>query len=1471
MKKLTISFLAISLSYILLSHQALSETLKVKKIQQATSLTPSISLITNSSFENLLDKDLKEFLKLSVDGKEQDFNFKIIGNEICFYNLKPNTKYEIEIKKGFKGDSFTPLDKDLSFTYTTQNAQSAVNLPHGILLTTQNAPKLNLETVNLDKLSVKLFRLSEKDIKDNELYRIISHDNLEIDDSLFRTIQESTYLEGEIKLNLENKQNEKVFTKLDLDKLSNNKLSGLYILLVTKEDADTNDLAYNDVYLAKPLVITDLATTTYQGSDGLLVQVRNFSKAVTLENAEVSLIAFNNTVLGQGKTDKNGFIRFDKKLLKGQGALAPLSVITKKGNDIQVIDLRSSPLYFEQDISPYDLDNDTVFAYLDRDLVKKGENINLNVLVRDKNLNAKDLKILHIKLKSPYGQNIFNKSIKSKSKGAFELSIDIPKVIDDGIYTLSLSADGKNEILHRDIKVENFAPQNLILNVLSNKKVLKSGENKLAIEGRYNYGALLKDGNSQAFLTITPDNYPFSDDLKLYAGPNTKTVNKQESEYLQGQFSEKQNSYIFDINLNEKNYARSISANFNLYDKQGMGASDVYKAKVLSDSPLVAIKRLSDDSFSITKRDPNGNFIKDKVSYELYKINTSYQYALDNGHFRFTNVEYKVPLYKGEIDLQKEDLKVSNLKLNLENGRYEIVLKAKNSYTEYRFDKGYITMDMANNPERFDLVLDKDIYKLGDTAILSFHSNQDGMANLVIGSNEVKKITSFNVKKGVNKLEVKIDKDFLKGQHVNVCIYAQDNGQNKTLRQIGLSYIKVDLNQHKLNIKAHIKDSYKPLERISIPLEFYGASENTYYTAALVDDGILNLTNFKAPDPFAYLTKKPFYNLKIHDLYGYLMRFSSTNQGYGEDEALASNKSLVFENGSYFKDDKNLIKLYQGQTKVIDGKANLTFTLPRRNGSAKLMIVAFDENKVGSQSYDIKIHDSVVVNNNIPKFLYKNEKLSSTVDISYLEDKKENINLNLQCQNEIDCKNLDENYSLSQGEIKSIHIPLLASNLGLGQVNLKVKTSSFNFDEQNEISVISDNLLTYKIDFSKLQDLYKLPYIVDKNLFDYLKQREINNLKDACEILSVLFNLKDLNLLDLDFNLEDKIDLCLKTITSKFSKYGYIVNNFGDYELEKKAIELIFQAYSKGYDMNLELLKALNRKLYDMSNYSSSDDGPWALMVRAFNGENVLAQARYLFEALSDNLSLPMALNFMQIFSIYEDTNLASKAYDIGLQKIEMYKKQEALLNKDSKNRSAYEYMQNISKAFLYDRLALYIKALELGFTSDDLLSLLKSSGLNGNINDKTLAYLTKLSVLAANYEKKLPLASSFDDKRLFKDLKGKLIQNPCQKLGEVIYVIDEYESKYPYAINILQEEKDLTFLRYLEVLSPYDKSTTYLLGKLNSYVDLGYTNKYEKRINIDRGEDYSNYRIARKAMVTSQGQCVIPKVRSTDVNNPSF
>jgi uncharacterized protein YfaS (alpha-2-macroglobulin family) len=160
-------------------------------------------------------------------------------------------------------------------------------------------------------------------------------------------------------------------------------------------------------------------------------------------------------------------------------------------------------------------------------------------------------------------------------------------------------------------------------------------------------------------------------------------------------------------------------------------------------------------------------------------------------------------------------------------------------------------------------------------------------------------------------------------------------------------------------------DLVRPNTRVEVPVRVANAAGGTaMLTLAAVDEGILRLTRFASPDPVAHFLARRRLGLDIRDDYGRLIAPVE-----GEAATLRQGGDGM-DGAGLLEIPQRVVALFAGPVQVgADGLARVPLDLPDFAGELRLMVVAWDGNRIGAAAKPMTVREAVIAEALLPRFL----------------------------------------------------------------------------------------------------------------------------------------------------------------------------------------------------------------------------------------------------------------------------------------------------------------------------------------------------------------------------------------------------------------------------------------------------------------------------------------------------------------------
>jgi len=221
----------------------------------------------------------------------------------------------------------------------------------------------------------------------------------------------------------------------------------------------------------------------------------------------------------------------------------------------------------------------------------------------------------------------------------------------------------------------------------------------------------------------------------------------------------------------------------------------------------------------------------------------------------------------------------------------------------------------------------------------------------------------------------------------------------KPMRYYGILPIKVEDEKTRLRLTMNTPKEVKPGDDFSIEIT-NSSKENASFTLAVVDEGLLDLTNFKTPDPWKYYFQKLALGIETSDNYdeiiGALMpdMDSYLSIGGGDEAAAMGGKQKT----QRFK----AVSLFSGVQEVKAGKTEkIKFKMPQYVGSVRAQLIGVSQNAFSKNEANITVKKPLMILPTVPRASKPGDKFKIPVSVFAMEDDIRNVNVSLQVSSEL--------------------------------------------------------------------------------------------------------------------------------------------------------------------------------------------------------------------------------------------------------------------------------------------------------------------------------------------------------------------------------------------------------------------------------------------------------------------------------------
>jgi uncharacterized protein YfaS (alpha-2-macroglobulin family) len=334
-----------------------------------------------------------------------------------------------------------------------------------------------------------------------------------------------------------------------------------------------------------------------------------------------------------------------------------------------------------------------------------------------------------------------------------------------------------------------------------------------------------------------------------------------------------------------------------------------------------------------------------------------------------------------------------------QSGEYEIRLMSEDEsgYVYRKFfaygwaDTEYSSFEVSREGE-ITIETDKSTYQNGEKAELLFKSPFEG--NLVVTVERAGVLDHYQLqtKNKAAKLSLPLNKQHIPNVYITATALKKLDDKDVFLTVAhGVTNINVEDEDNQLSVEIQAVEKSRSKRKQKIRIK---TSPGAEVTLAVVDEGILQLTNYQSPDPYAFYYQKRALEVISYDLYKYLY----PEHGYSSSEAGDVSLDLSKRVNPMTNKRIKLLALWSGQMKA-NRKGECTFEawLPKFSGAVRIMAVAYKDHQFGSAEKEMKVADPVVISTALPRILSPGDELDFPVTLTNTTNKstKAKVSINV--------------------------------------------------------------------------------------------------------------------------------------------------------------------------------------------------------------------------------------------------------------------------------------------------------------------------------------------------------------------------------------------------------------------------------------------------------------------------------------------
>jgi alpha-2-macroglobulin len=1023
------------------AHLNLSAPVEPEKLHQFLS-------IINTDSDNAIAYDL------SVDSGSNKHNFRYLVEA----EFAPHTDYRFAISSGLLAADGALTNKDISTDYQTPALERKVNFAlKGNILSRYDAQNVQVLSSNRESFSLSIDQIYASNVRN---YLNTGLRNRGALGNAGKQIYSERFYPGSI--HHQKVDDVELTTGIDLSKFFRANPHGLYRIRLNSN--------------SRWFLSSDIALIARRTDDAVYAWALSLSDAVPLANIKLELVDAWNQTVTEVRTDASGFAKLNNPNPKNTHIL-----LASHGDDFSFLDFRTQ----QESFSGFDVtgvrsaqDASLLQAYLygERGVYRPGDTLHLVGVVRDQDGALPTADSLILSLKDPTGAERFSERYAIDATGIVTLDYAIPADAKTGKWQAQLAWRGSN-IGTLNYQVEEFIPNKIKVELSSTVKAALPGQLfKFAVQSNNLFGPAAAGRKVVGRISLRPDyfkpkgygDYSFGHDDHRFQQLNTDLIETRLDD---------KGHHVYEYQVPEgidSPIGLSLHYNATVIDDSGRGVAEYAQVPVHLFEQYVGVRRLASNTiergdtvkFAIVNVTAEGQTIdpaQQSLKYEVFrKRKVTHFRKNERGYYRYVTEKVDVPLqnqvgsdnrfdylteYSGEHYLQVTDLnggQVTRFYFNVVGPRDQV--------------------SIVEAPEAVLMKARQPHATVGETLQVDIQAPFAGHLLLIAERDEVMWTRSIDMSENTVTVSLPISAAQVPNIYLSAIVVqpAVQGSREQPVYASGLLNITVrDPSQNpsvQINAPARVSPNGKLTVEVSVDRLDQG---DMYFTLAAVDEGILDLTRFVTPDMKTAFTRKQRLDVGHYSVYPWVVPYepetllSISPSGSAPSRALIKKKRENPDAAARVKS----VALWSGLQRFGDnGKASVTFDVPEFDGSLRLMLVSFGDQRFNSAETTVTVRDDLVLKPALPRFMANGDHFEMPFTLFNSTEQSGDVTVSVEFDDKVDLLgNAQQNIHLSAGseaqgafsfnvkdQLGIVHFKLTANGLNeqtLKNIDVPVRSS----------------------------------------------------------------------------------------------------------------------------------------------------------------------------------------------------------------------------------------------------------------------------------------------------------------------------------------------------------------------------------------------------------------------------------------------
>ncbi len=747
----------------------------------------------------------------------------------------------------------------------------------------------------------------------------------------------------------------------------------------------------------------------------LWVAVNNILDTQPVSGADLKAYNFQLQTIGSGKTDADGFAVLD---VKGK----PFILVAESGKEKAYLRLADGE---EKSLSRFDVGGKETqkglkgYVYGERGVWRPGDTLHIGFILEDRIRKIPEDHPVSLEIYNPKGQ-FYAKQVSTKGTNGFYV-FQVPTSPDDvtGLWNAYVKLGGAT--FHKSLRIETVKPNRLKVNLEIPGSLLDASKENIqaSLYSHWLTGATARDLKAAVEMSLSKVKTQFKGYEQYDFNNPASSFYVDKIQLFDGKLND-EGKVNFNINLpTAQNAPGMLQATFisRVFEPGGDVSTFVQSMPFSPYSSYVGINFHQKDDYDFIETDKDQVFDivtlngegkpvnRQDLDYRVYKLGWSWWWESRSESFdSYVNSMSVKPVLSEKIQTKGGKATVKFRVNYPEWGRYLVYIKDKESghasgkvvYVDWPSWRG---RSMKSDPDGITMLsfsTDKKSYEVGEevTVILPGAAKGKALVALENGSSVLNRAWVTVADSSDTKYTFRVTEEMAPNFYIHVSLL-QPHAQtvnDMPIRMYGVIPVLVTNKNSRLMPEINMPASLQPEKEFTVKVREKNGRPMTY-TLAIVDDGLLDLTAFKTPDPWNEFYAREALGIKTWDMYDYVIgafggKFSSLFS-IGGDEALKPSNTKA----NRFKPVVKFIGPFFIQ-KGTTGTHKLK--LPMYVGSVRTMVVAAQDGAYGNAEKTVTVKNPLMILPTLPRVVSTGEEILLPVNVFAMENTVKDVSVKVE-------------------------------------------------------------------------------------------------------------------------------------------------------------------------------------------------------------------------------------------------------------------------------------------------------------------------------------------------------------------------------------------------------------------------------------------------------------------------------------------